>query len=342
MKRPFILLSAALLAGVFLSGCGSEVSDLNRKAIESLEKGDLKAAEESLKEAVRLDPTNRTLRKNLVEVHFRQEDWPRAVQLLKATREIVGLGSDLEIRALLAQAHIQAGETQQGAAVVRELLEEDPENEFYLYLDGVSATSPRRAVESLEKAIAKNPDRKESYLALANAQAFDGETERARETLDLFTGKFGSSLDASLQRVSLCLRDNDFEMAQKELDAVLAEHGDEPLAQLYSAYLAVADRRIDEALEIFESLDGVEGITQEARLGQSLCHLIQGDPNVAIELCEQILKEDETETVAMNLQGLGQLKRLQRFLAKQSFEKSLAANPNQPTIQALVDRIGSQ
>ena len=325
-----------------LSGCQNEIFELNQKAIESLEKGDFQAAETALTEAIRIDPTNRTLRKNLVEVYFRQEAWTKAIQLLTATRDIAGLESDLEVRTDLAQAHIMSGDTLIGSALVRELLEEDPENEYLLYLDGITATSPRRAIESLEKSIAKNPDRKESYLALAQSQSFDGDTEASLATLGRAAEKFGPTVEAQLLRVSLYLRENDFEMARQELDGLKKEFGDVPVARLYEGYLAVADRRIEEALEVFESLDGEEGVTQQARLGQSLCHLIQGDPNAAIELCEEILKADERETLAMNLQGLGQLKRLQRFLAKQSFEQSLEKNPDQPTIRALVDRIGNQ
>ncbi len=342
MRRNGGSILCLVLFALGLVGCQDEVSELNQKAVESLAAGDYGAAESSLKDAIRLDPTNRTLRKNLVEVYFRQEEWPKAIQILKSTREIAGLESDLELRTNLAEAYIMSGETLLGSAEVRDILAEDPDNEYVLYLDGVTATSPVRAIESLNKAIEMNPDRRESYLALARAQTFDGNTQGSLETLEKVVQQFGSSVDVPLQKVSLYLRENDFEMASKELEALTKEFGEVPIGRLYEGYLAVANRQVDEALVIFESLDGEDGMTEQARLGQSLCHLVQGDPNAAIELCEQILEEDETETVALNLQGLGQLKRLQRFLAKQSFEKSLEKNPDQPTIQALVDRIGKR
>ncbi|MCA9414932.1 MAG: tetratricopeptide repeat protein [Candidatus Omnitrophica bacterium] len=342
MMRSNLAKLMLLVGALALGGCQDQISELNEQALASLDKGDFQSAEESLKEAIRIDPTNRTLRRNLVEVYLREEHWDDAIQLLKSTLQIAGLGSDLELRTLLAQTYVMAGDNVMGSALVREVLEEDPENEYLLYLDGLTATSPKRAIESLEKAIELNPDRKESYLALAKAQSYDGDTEAALATLDRIAEKFGESVEIPLHRVSLFLRENDFQRAQAELDRAKEKYGEVPLARLYQGYLAVADRRTEEALEIFESLDGEEGVTQEARLGQSLCHLIQGDPNAAIEISEQILEEDESETVAMNLVGLGQLKRLQRFLAKQSLERSLENNPDQPTIQALVDQIGGK
>jgi len=340
MKNGLKILMISILA-VMLPGCEKEVPKLNQQAIDQLKAGDLAGAETSLKDAIRLDPTNRTLRKNLVEVYFRQGDWARAIQLLESTREIAGLESDIELRTNLAEAYIMSGDTVLASSQIRDLLSEDPENEYLLYLDGVTATSPSRAIQSLNKAIEMNPDRKESYLALAKAHSFDADTQAALETLDRVVEKFGSTVEVPLQKISLHLRENDFEMANKELASLKEEFGEVPVARLYEAYLAVADRRVEEALEIFESLDGEEGLTEQARLGQSLCHLIEGDPNAAIELCEEVLKENETATVALNLQGLGQLKRLQRFLAKQSFQDSLEKNPNQPTIRALAERIGN-
>ena len=340
MMKKSIPVGFLTLLMVLFMGCQDKVHELNQQAIDSLEKGDFKTAEAALKEAIRLEPTNRTLRKNLVEVYFRQNDWTKAINLLKATREIAGLESDLELRTRLAQAYIMSGNTLLGSAEVREVLAEDPENEYLLYLDGITANSPKRAIQSLKKSIQLNPNRKESYLALAKAQAFDGDTQAASETLDQVVEKFGATVEVPLQRVSLYLRENDFERASQELESLKKEFGDVPVAKLYEGYLAVADRKVEEALEIFESLDGEEGITEQARLGQSLCHLILGDANAAIELCEEVLKEDEGRTTAMNLQGLGQLKRLQRFLAKKSFEESLKKDPDQPTIRALVERIG--
>ena len=45
--------------------------------------GDYAKAEEALKEAILERPTDRTLRRNLVEVYFRQTKWEDAIRLLK-------------------------------------------------------------------------------------------------------------------------------------------------------------------------------------------------------------------------------------------------------------------
>lgn len=70
--------------------------------------------------------------------------------------------------------------------------------------------------------------------------------------------------------------------------------------------------------------------------------LIQDDPNLAIEMCDEVIAKHPKEVVAHTLLGLGQLKRLQKFLAKKSLETSLELNPDQPAIRALADRLGGR
>ena len=335
------LLGVLVLALVCLTGCGESTVSLNQAALDSLASGDYTTAESKLMEAIKNRPVDRTLRRNLVEVYFRQGKWDEAIRLLKNTLTISGLESDLDLRSSLALAYTMSGESQRASAVLRALVEEDPGNEFILVLDGLTATAPQHAIASLTKAIEVNPDRKESYFGLARAYAYAGEVELARAALDKITEKFGPSADVALYEVSLCLRENNTEMARQSL-AKLEESGEtSPTARLFEAYLALADRKVEEAQTLFESIEGDPGLASRAKLGQALCLLTMGDVNLAIELCDEVVEEDPDEPVAYNLLGLGQLKRLQRFLAKKSFDKSLEINPDQPAIQALVDRIAS-
>ena len=187
------LLGAVALVAVCvsMSGCSDRSAALNQAALASLEKGDYAAAEESLKEAVQIKPVDRTLRRNLVEVFFREGKWDEAIRLLSATLAIAGLESDLELRETKAIAHAMAGEPKVANGILRDLLKENPDNEYLLFLDGVTATAPQQAIKSLSRAIEINPDRKESYLAMVRAYAYTGDTEKARQTLDQVKEKFG-------------------------------------------------------------------------------------------------------------------------------------------------------
>jgi tetratricopeptide (TPR) repeat protein len=324
-----------------MSGCGDSTISLNQAALDSLAGGDYGTAESKLMEAIKNRPVDRTLRRNLVEVYFRQEKWDEAIRLLKSTLTISGLESDLDLRSSLALAYTMSGENQRASAELRALLEEDPDNEFMLVLDGLTATAPQHAIASLKKAIEANPDRKESYFGLARAYTYAGEAEEARAALDKIVEKFGSSPDTTLYEVSLYLREDNIEMARQSLSKLLESDETSPTARLFEAYLALADRKVEEAQTLFESIEGDPEVASRAKLGQALCLLTLGDVNLAIELCDEVVEADPDEPVAYNLLGLGQLKRLQRFLAKKSFDKSLEIDPDQPAIQALVDRIAS-
>jgi len=338
----FVLLAAAIgVVSLTLGGCGDTTAKLNQAALESLEKGDLNAAEQSLKKAIRDRPTDRTLRRNLVEVYFRQKKWDEAIRLLKNTLTIAGLESDLDLRGTLAIAHVMAGEDRQASAILRSLLEEDPNNEYMLVLDGLTAAAPQRAIESLTKALELNPDRRETYFGLVRAYAYEGETDQARKTLATIAEKFGNSPEVSLYEVSLYLRENDTEMAHQSLAKVEETFQEDPAVRLFKAYLALADRKTEEAQALFETVEAEPDVSSRAKLGEALCLLTVGDANLAIEICEQVVEENPGEPVAYNLLGLGQLKRLQRFLAKQNFEKSLELDPDQPAIRALIDRLAS-
>ena len=143
----------------------------------------------------------------------------------------------------------------------------------------------------------------------------------------------------ALYEVSLYLRQNDTEMAKNALSRIDEEYRDLPAARLYKAYLALADRNLEDAKLLFESLEGEDEVSNRAKLGEALCLLTEGDVGRAVELSEEVTQDDPQNAVGFNLLGLGQLKRLQKFLAKDNFQKSLVLDPDQPAIHALVDRI---
>jgi predicted Zn-dependent protease len=343
MRRltPILLIGAAALCLV-LGGCGESSGTLNQAAIDSLEKGDMRGAEQGLMRALSKDPVNKTLLTNLVEVYFREKKWDEAVQLLKKGLSIEGLSSDNNLKVLLAEAYVMKGENGPAFNLLKDLAEKDAKNEYLLFLQGLACNAPKQAIEILKRAIEINPGRKESYLALARALAWSGETEKARATLAELSKKAGPTREVLLYQIALYLRDSDIQMARTTLSEAPADLRDDPMAKLYEAYLDLADRKVPEARAAFESLEDAAPVSNRAKLGTALCLLMEDDPNAAIENCQEVLDTNPKETVALNLKGLGQLKRLQKFLAKKTFESSLEINADQPGIKALVDRLGSR
>jgi Tfp pilus assembly protein PilF len=333
---------ALLLSAFLLAGCGESPGSLNQLALESLQKGDLASAERNLKKALTKDPANMTLLANLVEVFFREQKWDEAVSLLKKSQSLEAAANDRSIKIRLAEAYVMNGDSGLAFSTLSDLLAGDNQDEYLLFLHGFSSSSPQPAIDSLTKAIQLKPDRKESYLALARAQAWNGDTDAARKTLADLDAKAGSTSETLLYQVALHLRDNDTQMARKVLQEAPAQMQQDPILKLYTAYLDLADRRIQEALSALESLEEDPALGRKAKLGSALCHLMLDDPNAAIEICEEVLKDAPDEVLAMNLAGLGQLKRLQKFLAKNSFQKSLEIRPDQPAIKALVARLGNR
>lgn len=342
-KRSGEVISVLLcLGGLILSGCGETPASMNQAALESLARGDSQAAESLLKKAIERDPVNKILIGNLVEVFFRGGKWDDAAQVLEKTQSIEGLAGDSALRTRLAETYVMKGEPDKAYPILNQLLKEAPEDEYLLFLHGFTAVSPETAITSLTKAIQLKPERKESYLALARAQAWAGDTETARQTLKTCEAKVGVSKELFLYEVGLYLRDGDTEMARKLLDSAAKEMKDAPEAKLFQAYLDLGDRKIPEARAAFETLEESPEVAVRAKLGAALCMLIQDNPNLAIELCEEIVQANPKEVTAHNLMGLGQLKRLQKFLAKRSFETSLEINPDQPAIRALTGRLAAR
>ncbi len=343
-QRPALggLVVMLVMLGVMLAGCGETPASINQAAMESLDKGDIPAAESLLKKAVGKDPVNKVLVGNLVEVFFREKKWDEAAAMLQKTQSIEGLSGDRGLMTRLAEAYVMKGETGKAYSILTQLLKEAPEDEYLLFLQGFSSSAPEPAITSLTKAIQLKPDRKESYLALSRAQAWLGEIEAARATLKACETKMGTSKELLLYEVGLYLREGDTEMARKLIEGAPAEVKEAPVAKLFQAYLDLGDRKVVEARTAFESLEESAEVAVRAKLGAALCMLMQDDPNLAIEMCEEVVQANPKEVTAHNLMGLGQLKRLQKFLAKRSFESSLEINPDQPAIRALTERLAAR
>lgn len=341
-SRQWIQFLPFFLTVLVLAGCGENSSSLNHAAIERLSAGDTQGAELLLKKALEIDPVNKVLIGNLGEVFFRTKNWDGAINLFQKAQSIQNLSGDKGLRTRLAEAHIMNGELSKAFSILQDLAKENPKDEYLLFLQGMTSSVPAPAIKSLKEAIQLKPDRKESYLALARAQAWQGDIAGAREILEECKAKAGGGTETFPYEVALYLRDNDIENARKAIENAPEAMRDHPMTQLFRAYLDLGDRKVTEARAAFESLADSNEVGSRAKLGAALCMLIQDDPNLAIEMCEEVVQANPNEVVAHTLLGLGQLKRLQKFLAKKSLETSLDLNPDQPAIRALVDRIGGR
>ena len=336
-RNDFILV--LFLPVVFACGCGESVSSLNRTALESLAKSDFGEAERLLSRAIEKEPTQKVLRQNLAEVFFRQAKWDEAIGHLKKALSISGWEKDVDLNKSLVEALLAQGRPDLAWPILSSMTSQENEDEYLLFLYGYCSQSPNTAINYLEKALEKNPDRKESYFALARAQAWKGDLGQALDTLERLTNRFGESTDTVLYNIALHLRETDTTRAKQILAASSNEVQSNPLARLFEAYIHLVDRKAGEAQQVFQEIENEPEVSIRARLGDAFCYLIQDDPNEAISICDTLLAEEPSEVIAYNLRGLAQLKRLQRFLAKKSFESSLVIDPNQPTIRALVDQI---
>lgn len=337
-------ISGGLLACIaaLAIGCGNPIASLNQEALELLESKDYAAAESKLTQAVTLDPTNKTLLRNLVETYFRQGKWDEAINVLKKCLTFEGFEKDKAFQTMLAEAYLMKGDSGPAFPILNNLVDANPGEEYYLFLHGSISNAPELSITSLTKAIELNPERQESYLSLARAHSWKGDADKAREVLAQVREKFGASSSLVLYEVALYLRENDTEVARKTLEEAPAETRDTPQARLFEAYLDLAERQVADARITFESLADDPAVAERAKLGAALCLLMEDDPNLAIENCDEVLEKDPQDTTALNLRGLGQLKRLQKFLAKRDLEKSLEINPDQPSIRALVDRMAAR
>jgi len=114
-------------------------------------------------------------------------------QLAEKTREWLGKvleanPKNLEVKTKMAMTYLSSKAPMQGITMMREVLAEDPKNEFALYNMGmlsIQSGQYDRAVEHLEKLTAINQNHVQGQLLLGVAYMNKGNKEKARQQFEL-------------------------------------------------------------------------------------------------------------------------------------------------------------
>ncbi|WP_439483146.1 tetratricopeptide repeat protein [Cyclobacterium plantarum] len=124
-------------------------------------------------------------------------DDAKTERLAENTREYLGkvLESQperLDLKTKIAMTYVSSSNPMQGITMLREILEEDPDNEEALFNMGILSMQGgqyKRAVERFEKLVANHPDNIQGQFYLGVSLFESNQKDRAREQLQSLKGK---------------------------------------------------------------------------------------------------------------------------------------------------------
>ncbi|MBM3775806.1 MAG: tetratricopeptide repeat protein, partial [Acidobacteria bacterium] len=239
---------AGALLLLWAGALGSWQRDPRSLALEAFEKGDYAAARRHLERVLRQDPKEEVAHAMLGEIALAGQKPKVAVGHFRRAGKL--LREDVRLQVLLGQALVGAGQPQEARRAVLAIRSEDPQALFQSGLVLAQAGDCASALERLERARGRHPEKAavEFNLALCNHR-----TGRHREAVELLTGLAReNAADAGVQSLlgdSLAALGK-LEEAQVALERALALEQDDPRHHLALVALEIERENTERGLEL--------------------------------------------------------------------------------------------
>lgn len=332
-------------AVTLIAGCGENVASLNRRAVRSIQAGELASAEELLLEAVRRAPDEPLLHANLAEVYSRLRRYDEAQRHQSRCVELQG-GEDPDQNRRLAEILMQNRRNREAVTSLEKLYTrnpDDPEIAYALCVAHLSSDDEGRVrtlLDECERRFPRNPlfQSLEARLALRS-----GDTGAARSLLEDVIQQHPDFAEAHLLLGDLCFESGEFSIAAERYGSTLAAHNSPEI----NLKLGKTYSRMGEALAAEKHLrQAIQGKFESEALLE-LAALYLRNPgghwgrnhalSQAFESCDRLLAADPLNIRARNLKAMIYAQRHQLGPMLDEFAKSLSVNPNQPVVRAIVD-----
>ena len=264
-----------------------------KDAEQYVAKGDLKAAEIELRNAVRQSPDNPVIRARLAQIYLDLGDATSAEREARAARE--HNGSEADYLPILSNSLLRQGK----------------------FTDVLDLIQPGDRTPALESKL---------RTALGTAAAGMSDRDRAEA---MFRDAMRLDADAAQPKVQLAqlLSRQDPEEADKLIDSAIASNPHSAEILLVKAEMLQSRGDHDSALRLFDDVITIDPKNVQAHLGRANIHIGQGKFKAADEDIDPILKATPNNFMANYLRGLGLAKQQQYTAADRIFERISPAFP---------------
>ncbi|WP_066223104.1 tetratricopeptide repeat protein [Formosa haliotis] len=291
------------------------------------------AAEEALKKAVKLVPSNEWYLDELYDVYAQQNDYDKAIKTIK---QLVKYHPDYKED--LATLYVRTKDYDEAIKVLDELDLEFgiSQNRDFLRNQIYDATGQKKEqIEKLEERVDNNPDQESNYLALIYRYSESGDTEKAFETAKKLLEINPESQLVHLALYKFYLDDNQPEKAIESMNIAMKSPQIKPEAKL----LVLSDfvKFVGENPQYEEDLVEVSALVGDSNDAKTLVELAQyylakGEKEKAIKYFTEALKlEGDNYNITRNIVVL-HIDLEQYELALKKASEALVKYPSQPEL----------
>jgi tetratricopeptide (TPR) repeat protein len=329
-RYRLLALSGWLVLAIMLlvMGCSAETRKARRiKAAETyFQNGKYNEAAIEYLNALRMDPSNRTVIRQLGLAFLELGKSPQAALLLRKAADLDP--NDLEVRLKLSALYLMNGLPQQARALAQDVLNKDARQLDALLLLADASREPAEMEEAvalfsglrepfadrvsyhvalgmlylkqkkndqaereLKKAAEIDPQSPEVYRSLGLLHRARGNLAEAEQAFKKAFDLSPSTPSAALALVNFNLEIGKMAEAKRLLDEMIAKHPSFLPARLRMAEVAYNERRLDDCQKIIEGILQIAPRTVEAQLLKIQVLLAQNKDAEAIKACDTIATE---------------------------------------------------
>lgn len=224
-------------------------------------------------------------------------------EMLEAIEEAAKLAPNFtEIIFLAAQAQRLNGEYDNARKNIELLVSEFPEAVDVLMEQAMLQMDLREfetAEATIEKILAIKPDHERALLAQINLYLRTDRPEPARTALEAYAGAYPDSPDLDISRGDIALYEQDYAAALEHYRNALADKETSFVVfRIVNTYLAMNDT--DNARAILEKWISEHPDDKQVKLVLASRYHQEDDTSRAIELYEEVVRDDATNMIALN------------------------------------------
>ena len=292
------------------------------------------AAEEALKEALKIQPGNEWVLDEMYHVYIQQKEYNKAI---KTVRQLVKYHPDYKED--LANIYVQTGNFKDALKILDELDEEYgiTDDRDLLRNRIYNATGRKKEqIENLEERVDKNPESEENYLKLIYRYSENNDKKKAFETAKKLLEIHPKSELVHLALYKYYLDEGSYDNAIQSMKIALQSSKINPDSKIkvladFVKFVSANQQYEKDLVEITSMLTKIES-SGKTLVELAQYYLVKGDKQKAISFYEKALQiEEENYGILRNIILLHiDLKQFEQ--AKERSQEGLEIFPSQPVL----------
>ena len=257
---------------------------LSLKAVIYMEKNDFTQALALIDEAKKSDTKNMGLDFFTIQLHAKAKNIDAVIADYQAL--IAAHPEERDFKITLAKIYVQAGKPKEAEALLRGLIDGDPnktDNQLLL-LDFLSATAKEKVSEQYHQFLEVHKDQARQLLGLANWMIARRNFEEAKVALNQVIELEKNSivgLSAKTFLAKIAFDTKNFEGSKKIVEEILEANSSYDDAKVLQARLLLIEEKYDEAIAVLNKVVWSKEDSEEANLLLAQTFVIKGDQKQA-------------------------------------------------------------